>query len=663
LAIESHDLKYSEVANATELTITYRGYFESLLSHPFMDALATSATMSQRFDSDEALIKASKNCSTETVTEIMRINRLSDAEEAKTGAWGKFINNIDGNTIMQWVPYTCSALSLRAFAFTDSLEFLRGTQVICKFDLGVYDKTAGATLSNLKKIQDDVTDQKIKISAGTFGLGGSDPLNGVKTINGSFTTLGSIMQVALEGLYADNMAFDMRPQFKHLNLKFLIAPISIRNPLDSNETLYFNPLELPIDILFFNQWFQATIINKGLTYYPILTMLRDLIERLVNNLLFEVCFPSSLPDETPPILRTGFFQDNGDRNIVGSTKYYSDIDSYISNYKRTSLFNYDIDSRYETTNYCVIYMQNKGNFIRNSANSNLLSSPYVPYLKHGSKFVDAAGANLGPMSDVAFSKVSTPGLKEARFFSGPTGGLNVLSNVYNLTFSFKNNMSNMLLYPGQIIRFTLADFDDYNNDWRNKNSLNAIMGFGGYYTIKKVSYSLNNPSGTSYTITYSAIWSGNGGGINFRRSPNSGLIIENKTLCKTQFDAAVTRYTNAGGDQELDREFDITDVATQSGQRYFLSGTGTEDKAVAAETNINSSLDVWLAVAMPNGGPLDSKYKINKAYTQTGVTIKVISISSGRKAVGVSVTDILTGISAEYALQSDGASIAKIMRR
>ena len=94
-----------------------------------------------------------------------------------------------------------------------------------------------------------------------------------------------------------------------------------------------------------------------------------------------------------------------------------------------------------------------------------------------------------------------------------------------------------------------------------------------------------------------------------------------------------------------------------------MSGGGTEAKAEVAEMKINNALDAWISTAMPGGGPLHSNFIINQAYANSGVTVKTINISSDRKTVGVSVTDDTTGISAEYALQSDGSNVAKIMRR
>lgn len=67
-----------------------------------------------------------------------------------------------------------------------------------------------------------------------------------------------------------------------------------------------NPLDIPIDVGFFLEWWNDTVVNKDLDFYPVGAFIRDLIERLINSVLFDTCLALIAPDERPPVLRTSF---------------------------------------------------------------------------------------------------------------------------------------------------------------------------------------------------------------------------------------------------------------------------------------------------------------------------------------------------------------------
>tara|TARA_R100001015_G_C4635074_1_gene203376 strand:- start:4322 stop:7765 length:3444 start_codon:yes stop_codon:yes gene_type:complete len=667
LAIEGHTITRSDIENESELVINYRGYFETLLSHPFMDSLATPAEVQSRFYADYNLTEAAKKCSEDTLKKIIKINQMADRTTAKTAGWQKFMNQIPKENT-GWVKYTVPKQFLRSFALVDSLSFLRSTDKACIFRVG---RSLTATqindqISNLTDVQDEMTDEKIEDDLSKDGL--------KKVSESSWTTLGDIMNVALSGLYDPNDKSKLASQFKHLNLKFAVAPIQIRNPLDNDTILKFNPLDLPIDIFFFHQWFHSNIVNKDLTYYPILTMMRDLIERLVNNLLYEVCFPNSLPDEAPPSLRTGFFQDSSNLNLLDypldGFNYYHDVDRALDESpKKQRLFEYDSEAKpEEINNYCLIYMQNRGTFVRSGVSDSLYTSPFVPSFNHGAAFTEIGSEdNDGLMSDVAFSKASTPGLKEARFFSSPVGGLNILSNVYNLNFNLKNIAANMSIYPGQIIKFKLHDFDKYNNDYRKPGSLSAIMGFGGYYTVKKTEIQINAETGESFSIKYESLWSGNGNNIDFRRQRTDGVIIERSDQCQTYFDTAKTRYYSAGGTEEVDEDFQVIETATEAGARYFLHGSVGGDDGLQEVQDIEAALqqkadEISGAWFDNDGGKLLNNYNIGDSrrdesdQTTKGLIATITSIPSNRASVQVLIEESDSGITGEYII-TQGATV------
>jgi hypothetical protein len=670
LAIESHEISRSDEADKTTVTINYRGYHETLLNMPFMDSLVTSTEMDNRIAADAYLLNFSDKCSTDTIKEIIRINRLSDQRYASGSSWTGFMNKIS-NTQLGWVEYKADRKFLRTFAYTDSIDFfgraVAGHSAKLNFDLGskLVSTSADGLLTNLKAEQDNLKDKKVNTLADTDS-------NSSTKYTSSFTTLGSIMNACLDGLYDGPTRSKLKKEFEHTRLRFMVAPIEVRDPFSTNNsTIIFNPLELPIDILFFNQWFQATIVNKGLTYYPVMTMIRDLIERLVNSLLLEVCFSNSLPGETPLLLRTGFFSSNDDKVnplLVPNKKYYTNLDTIVSNLSAGArLFNYDASLKEITQpnpanvlyHYCVIYPQARNSFISSGATKTFKNSPYIPIFAHGKNLKDSKNISDSPLSDVKFSKQNMPGLKEARFFSGPSSGLNILSNVYNLDFSLKSTMANMSIFPGQIIKFSLEDFDKYNSDWKNADSLSAILGYGGYYTVTKVTTTIEGTAGTSWTQNYSCLWSSNGSSVNFRRLRPSYVLIENDQTCKTIFDAAVTRYTGLGGNQgDVERSFDIIGTTTESGTRYYASQGGTqaaETEALSAENNIKTVVGGIVSnFSSYYNKEVGSTTSLTKPASMT-VTVK----SKTSTTVNVIIKDDTTGISAEYLID---ASQSKLVR-
>ena len=248
------------------------------------------------------------------------------------------------------------------------------------------------------------------------------------------------MEAAISQMYEKdkNIFID---EFKHLNLKFVFAPITMINPFNPGRLIDFNPLEMPIDYQFFNQWYNTNVISKKLSYYPVLTFIRDLTERVITAVLFEACLSSRLPDEKPPMLRSGFFYSNrpsGELHQFKRDGYYLDLDGFIeSRGKAEKIFQYKKDNgtlgltETEVTNYCVIYPMNS-NFFNLKAGTPMKDSKWIPKFRSGTNWSD------GFMTGLTFTqKNQKSGLREAKFFN--TGnGLQVMSNVYDFSFTLDN---------------------------------------------------------------------------------------------------------------------------------------------------------------------------------------------------------------------------------
>ena len=139
---------------------------------------------------------------------------------------------------------------------------------------------------------------------GTVDLGDQ---NGGFEYHGFF--LGDLMYVAMDCLYKDGTATH-HEWARNLNMRFLMTSVSVPDPNDLSKTKNISPLAIPIDLKFFTSWFHQKYVKKELTSYPVGTFIRDLIERLVNDIIYEACFASLSIGEKPPQMRVGFFTDH-----------------------------------------------------------------------------------------------------------------------------------------------------------------------------------------------------------------------------------------------------------------------------------------------------------------------------------------------------------------
>ena len=86
-------------------------------------------------------------------------------------------------------------------------------------------------------------------------------------------------------------------------------------------------------------------------------------------------------------------------------------------------------------NYCILYclrpmVSDRSLSLRVNSDKESFEK-YMPVINYGVKNTDT-----NYISDVKFSKTNSPGLREARYFNNANGSLTLLSNVYDLSFSF-----------------------------------------------------------------------------------------------------------------------------------------------------------------------------------------------------------------------------------
>lgn len=566
LAIIGHDISRNAQTGRTEMKINYRGYFETALSMPFLDSIASIDILNRRLRSDEQLKKAvEEDCSEKLIKEIIKLNRAQDAAEARNINYKSIIKRLfDNNKIYRTVGL--NERGLRTYVLT-------GEASVGGFPTNPVRQAAEVQIEERIKTISQLDEEKVDKKVSELGN---------YEINSHYFLLGDLLHAVTDCIYDGEK---LRDHVKNLKLKFLIPPMTIAHPEKLNQSLSFSPLSIPIDMYYFTEWFKSSVVDKGVTYYPVMTMIRDLLERLVNNLIYDNCFGHFLSDERPPLIRTTFFTDTKPTNLRIRDKVKADVwgvnlDTYMKKgeNKRDKVFWIDSNKTGEAhvTNYCVIYMQSFNNILPYSGGKAHYEDEFIPTIKFGINTDDSF------INQIKFSKTNTPGLKEARYFN-VRNSLSILSNVYDLEITLKAAGATTLIYPGQILNVELTDFDRANRDPHKIGTLANTMGIGGYYIVKKVSYKL--PTETSnYTIVIDTKWIGTQETIKLRKSATKDVLID-KAACIAIYNDVAERVL------AIDPDVDIMDTMTNEDYR------SAAERATERAAQLEADRDAAVAAA------------------------------------------------------------------
>lgn len=568
LSIIDHKISRSSEIGEVTLEVNYRGYFEQMMSMPFNDALASETTIEQRKERQDILNETAQyDCDPVTIREILRVDQASLAEERRNR---KFSNIIDKMVDRGYIHG----------ANIDAQEIIDNSANILKSDALV----SGPFLASLDENSPWESRYKTakKVAGDEVGWNWRDLLPGDPGVSteGTLATylfyLGDLLEVVSDCLYKKD-SDDHRSNVNNINLTFMVADILIPNANEPSSPLIVNPCCIPISLQFFAKWYNDTIVRKDLAYYPIGTFIRDLVERLITNLLYEVCFSSMLPDEIPPVLRTTYLSDCDYRKFSPAV-HSGDPDSggfyyMVDNSESRPVLGKDI--KYDTSsgvqNYCIIYQQTPPYFremkMQQAGKKPLQDDPTVPTIRYGNQ-----DRNSSYVSNVSFAKSDSPMLREARYFNNQNGNLSLLSNLYDLNFDIDKRKATTSLYPGQIIDFRLEDWGSgilgekktsspggkpitvkgykySDSDPHVPGTAANTLGFGGYYIIKRVEYNLG-PTPAVYTIKIQTKFLGTDADQELkRRDPNAETIdiINEDENCAPLYEDMVRHYEDIGG--------------------------------------------------------------------------------------------------------------------
>lgn len=688
LASIDHSITRDGETGVTTLVINYRGFFESMMSLPFNDAIASENSITSRWERQQKALDVlmQNGCNPATIREAMRIDQQILQRETRGASFKTLLEKLNDRKLIH--SYTLDTTAYLGAKIGRALDGRKN----CISQIN-YKQTI--TFKEVQTLDGELKDQKDKDAK---DIKTSDQIikdKSLTTLGGKFFFLGDLIWVAADCLFKPD-SFDHREWVKDLNLRFIISSIMIPDPNGVNTNLQatkiINPAVIPIDLSFFVQWFNSVVVNKNMSYYPIGVFLRDLLERLVNNILYETCFAVLLPDEQPPQLRTGYFSKDDITQFAKRNDGWWDFKKPFQNaVSNNFLFPRELvssnptpsstisSSKVESLNYCVIYQQFPTMIRQAKAKSakTLKDDASTISIYYGLKNIPN---NF--ITNVSFSKTNSPGLREARFFNNSYGNLSLLSNVYDLSFSFVNKKANTFFFPGNIINFYLLDWGDNwdaterpwdvtatksmgHSDPHVNGTIANITGMGGYFVILSVEYDLKETP-AEFEIKINTKFIGSDGNKTPASANQNGRIEDTKACIDayevladranelyeagdesfaqgivttpsttTPIAAQVPQVTNFGTNQnnptEIGDYFSAMNLDIQknipTNAQWKRTFSGTKDKFLGITIeDLNK-----VALKSSNSSPLtvnDGKFWYQINFTKDNTTNKIISIDS-----------------------------------
>ena len=581
LGMNSHSISRNSETGEVTLTISYRGYLEQLMNMPMNDALAPIEVLKNRETRRQELqdLANTDTCSSLLLREKMKADQeVSRIESVDSLNKGRFLERIYKSYILRQYHFKRDASNNTINVGDLSVG---GTLNPREDYVMLIDETRQAVtfttnVSNTKKLQDKKEEELEQILEAAFQ-------------NNYCFTLGDLMELATDCLYETTATEDADGYYtyvredthrnfcKNMNMKFIVSNLKVPNPdFKTGGVITINPVTIPIDLGFFIEWFNEMYTKKGIASINIGAFFRDLLNHLVNQILYDVCYSFLLPDELPPQLIQSYFSDNS-TNSMDSTdvrgfflpkpfefivsqnqkEYYywfDPIDPLANGSKRNMLMRSSALTPVENCkNYCCIFQTSDARFYGSQTkqgNTTLKDSPTCPTLYSGQGFDDF-------LKDVSFEKTDVPHLRESRIHGTAFGLFSIIANVYNLSFSFKDEMANTFFYPGMIFNFVLTDFagktgatfkagDEVGteSDPHDPSSQAFLLGFGGYYMVTKVQYSRKSDS-KEWQITINSKFCNSDGVSDPVMKSEYELLMEQSQDCKEGYNISATRVLEA----------------------------------------------------------------------------------------------------------------------
>lgn len=573
LSTIDHEIQRSSDTGACTFKITYRGYFEQVLTMPFTDVLATKEKRDKRREIDSQLdvIRNSGRCSVEAIRESKQIEAQWYRENTAKIKATRFITELwNRGLIYDYALDEKKAASVINSSFNtvqeigDPLLSFQNVQpgkqayyasiLAEQEEVDINDENYLKNYRNSQNIAGQREKNWWDSTLDFFGVEAAE--QGTQVLRGSCFFLGDLFNAALDVLYDDE---ETR---KKLQLQFIFGSIAE----ESDGTLFqyasSNPLNYAVDVAVFMKWFEERVVAKKISFYPVTTFFRDILQKLLVDLKMKYCMNSEIE---PPQYRMAFVTTDETRSINLTSDGFLNLDQPFDQqiFDRPILTRAPFKPISETKNYCVFYQQSQSRFETTKYND-LIHTPRIFYGMKNNRW--------NYVSNVSFAKTDAPFLREARYFNNNFGDLSLLSNVYDLSFSFNSRMSNKVFYPGVIFEFILLD---WGPEWTDSPPIEAvpittnadgtttaapytvfgqanphklktvsnITGFGGYFIVKNVSYTLGETN-QDYEININSKFIGANESVLMRNGKRTQNVTEkDKSISDQECLAELRRIT------------------------------------------------------------------------------------------------------------------------
>ena len=500
-----HEFSRASDGKVYELSIDYRGYVQSLLTSPELDSLTSVDIKNKRKARDRALKQAAaQGCSLKEMQKISSQLNLLAENDPKTITYD-FVNKFNERSKQENETYGgFGFFSIPVSTLSSAVQ--NGGTVNFKA-LSESIKTGAGLQINVNDISQTQLDQT-SLTTNTS----NDPnptATQEKNLNLTqlnFFYLGDLLDVILSntGVYDQNSNspyVTTTSDFYKQNLRFVIGSF-----LDQASDSHINLAHIPISFDFFKEWYQETVLDKELFLYPALSMMRDLVERVVTNLLSEVCY--TVDEKTSTLARVGFFTGVGGQ-FEDTDKVFQFWKTKYSNQNENYRTSFDVPTLTEATpeapliypsfqktvsehiNYCVLFTTGPQYGFNNATLSN------TPHF-----YVDNSNY-VGP-ANFSFKRTTETYMRESRYFRNSASGITQLAGVYDTTIDLAVPIYS--IYPSTFYRITLGAALRYVIPNTNLD-LFTELGINGYYSIKTVTIDLSGPLGAIESkVTINGIW-------------------------------------------------------------------------------------------------------------------------------------------------------------
>ena len=449
-----HDLNIND-DGTVDLNINYFGYPDALLNSSKFNALVTNKEQKKLKTEQDELFEKIKNgqCTANQLAKLqgaIEARKLSIVKKSSQS----IINRITANGTMRQVKIT---------DVTQLTNF----------------KQTGA-FTKVPKIETNLSS------------GFSPTVGDTK----SFFLLGDLLYVIMDCLYLNGTG----PRIEGTeNISFILTDFEFVQHLGkdgaTNKKVQINLASIPISTDFFKEWFTDEIISSERYNYPIMEFILVLLNRLLGDILTEVCF-NKKADKTLFFRQAQMFGSKVQNdNFTAITNYGPDgtVSSGIINIEPENVrsllpLSYDSSTgggAHDMYTFIAIYPDFKPETHGGKGN-------YSNDMEKGIYHFHV-GAATGLLKKINFSKTNITYLRESRMMRHRgIGDFAQLSNVYNVSLEL---FGNFLFFPGMQIfidpfgiggkEFGRPQGDLYNADKKTINYA-KLMGIGGYHLITSV---------------------------------------------------------------------------------------------------------------------------------------------------------------------------------